>query len=108
MNKNFEAICEDLGWSINESRDGVELSQFSPAGEDFLMVINCNPDNDEEFLREIKGYYEDFDPEEHATMWVEAKREGVRGVPSLRILIDDADRINDMIRELVVALDSVD
>ena len=43
-----------------------------------------------EFYREFKNYCYNFDPDEHAEMWI--KFRGKNGVPgSIRALIDDAD-----------------
>ena len=52
---------------------------------------------------QVREYAYDFDPEEHAEMWVESR--GKRGVPdSIRTLIDDADAIKEMAFELADAL----
>ena len=46
----------------------------------------------------------DFDPDEHIEMWIEARKNGVRGVPSTRELLHDAEDIDKMLQELASAL----
>ena len=113
-NKALEELlttAEGLDWSYtiwNESegtfgseRNYVELEKYSPEGEDFSMIIDFETENPvDSFLKDLKDYYEDFDPDEHAEMWIEA-RGRVSGVPnSIRTLIDDAEAIKEMIYEL--------
>lgn len=51
-------------------------------------------------------FREDDDPyeEEHIEMWVEARRHGTSGVPSIRELVKDAEAIDAMLKELAEAL----
>ena len=58
----FEEKWEELGWSVSyDDNDTVELSQGSPAGEDFYFTVpKLN------FCDEVFDYANDFDPEEHA------------------------------------------
>lgn len=99
MNKRtFIDICEEYGWRVNETEYEFELQQFSPAGEDFLFCVpKVNP------VTEVWDYYISFDPEEHASMWCEA-RKTVKGVPGLRVLVEDADKIDRMLEKLAVRL----
>lgn len=104
LSENLIAACESLGWTVREYDDGsAELSQYSPAGEDFSLCVET-----ENFAEEIRSYYEDFDPEEHAEMWIEAKRNGVGGIPSIRRLIEDADAIDSMLEDLAIAVTQAD
>lgn len=95
MTRKQQAICERLGWNVQLEQDDIILQQFSPAGEDFFFYADK-----ERFAQSINDYAEDFDPNEHATMWVE-NMHTVRGVPqSIRVLIDDADAIKQMLTDL--------
>lgn len=80
----FEEKWEELGWSVSyDDNDTVELSQGSPAGEDFYFTVpKLN------FCDEVFDYANDFDPEEHAK-----ENLGMSGAPGLRELLDDADAI---------------
>ena len=52
-------------------------------------------------------YYESFDVDDHIDMWVEARRNGVSGIPSTRRLAIDAEAIDEMLKELAYALAEV-
>ena len=98
--KKFREVCENLDWRVIECEDGtVELETFSPAGEDVVVSVPMK-----NFPEEIQAYYNDFDPEEHAEMWIEAKQNGVGGVPSIRRLMEDADAIDSMLEDLAIAV----
>lgn len=54
--------------------------------------------------RMSKKYAADFDPDEHIEMWVMARHNGAKGVPSIRELVHDAEDIDKMLQELAAAL----
>ena len=93
------------GWHRNE-RNYVELEKYSPAGEDFGMIIDFDMDNPvDSFLDNLKEYSEDFDVDEHVEMWLPSRGKG--GCPgSISELVQDAEAIRDMIVELLEVLDS--
>jgi len=109
MGKTFKSIisrAEKLGWCVTDSRkagfldEGVtelEFSKYSPAGEDFSFAVEG--DSPDSIIEEIRSYSADFDTEEHIEMWVKARHNG-RGVPSIKELVEDADAIENMLREL--------
>lgn len=100
LDKKLVDVCENLDWSVDEGEDGwVDLRQYSPAGEDFGFSVKTD-----DFVKEVCRYTADFDIDEHVEMWIEAKRNGVGGVPSVRELVADAGAIRDMLEKLMDAL----
>lgn len=100
MNDIYRDICEKLDWRVTSDGDGnIELEKYSPAGEDFIITFG-----EENFVDNVKAYAASFDQEEHIEMWVEAKRNKVANVPSIKELVEDAQAIDDMLRELACAL----
>lgn len=96
----IKKIAERLGWRVDEYSDGtVEFSQYSPAEEDFSFTVNA-----EEAAKEIYEYYNGFDVDEHVEMWIEAREHGAHGVPSTRRLVEDAEDISKMLKELADAV----
>ena len=89
--------CERLGWTVTDEGDGFYISQYSPAGEDFGFSIGKKNPKDE-----IMDYYQDFDVDEHVTMWINAKASGMSGVPTIKELVHDAEKIESMLEELAV------
>ena len=103
MNERYREICEGLDWKVTAYEDGtVELKKYSPAGEDFSFTADADG-----FVENVKEYAAGFDVEEHIEMWIMAKRSGTQGVPSARELVQDAEDIGKMLRELETALNAV-
>lgn len=102
LEQKYIYILEENDWIVSSYTDDgrVELKKYSPAGEDFSMCVEV-----ENFLESVREYANDFDPDEHAEMWINA-RGRVNGVPnSIRELIDDAEEIKKMIYELAAVLE---
>ena len=99
--------ADELEWHVTKCDDGsYEFEKYSPAGEDFFFSVSA--DGPEELCREVRRYANEFDTEEHITMWVEAKQSGRSGIPSIRRLVEDADDIDEMLSELADALEDVE
>lgn len=81
MTKNIKKILENNGFDVNVIDGGYEVSQYTPAEEDWILTFNK--------LEDIVDYAENFDPEEEFTMWIKAKQNGVRGIPSVPELWKD-------------------
>ena len=100
FNDSFRAVCEKHDWTIDEiDTESVELRKHSPAGEDFSFTADV-----ENFVDSVKAYAAHFDIDEHIEMWIEARKNGVNGVPSTRELVKDAEDIDEMLQELATAL----
>lgn len=97
-------IEEETDWRIvgrDKSAKGLvvwELENFSPAGED--LVISVGGMTPEGMIKDIIEYANNFDPDENIEMWIEARHNGVGGIPSIRVLVEDADAIERMLEEL--------
>ncbi len=110
--------AEELGWSYqvgsepagtkggwyHEERNYVELRKPSPDGEDFSMVITFEKENPKEtFLANLNEFWDDFNPDEHAEMWISQRGKG--GCPkSLLDLLTDAEEIKSSVFDLWTAL----
>lgn len=95
--------AEELGWTVREDSDGsVEFAQYSPAGEDFSFTVDAANVADG-----VANYYEDFDPEDHVAMWLNARQSGVAGIPSVYELVHDADEIESMLEDLAIRIKEV-
>lgn len=106
--------AEELDWSYTvyeepgqNNRMYVEMEKYSPAGEDFIMTIEFKEeDQSESFLKDLSDYAENFDIDEHVEMWMPSRGKG--GCPSTaRELVEDAEAIAEMIKELYEELDNV-
>lgn len=97
MTDKLKKCISNLDWEIYEDENGIYLSKYSPAGEDFGFSVDG--ENDETIINNILQYTNDFDADDHAEMHIQNRGRG--GTPSsIRMLIDDADAIEDMLKEL--------
>jgi hypothetical protein len=100
LKDKYREVLENRDWSITgESAEDVELEWYSPAGEDFTFCVEA-----ENFPDAVAEYATDFDVDEHIEMWVIARQHGVNGVPSVRELVCDAEKISAELQELAAAL----
>ena len=82
---------------------GAGLAEMTHAGMPVPQGFTITGNDEARVAEQVREYAYDFDPDEHAEMWVESR--GKRGVPdSIRTLIDDADAIKEMAFELADAL----
>lgn len=104
LRNEYKDILEEMNWYVcGYAEDGtVELEKYSPAGEDFIVCVEV-----ENFPEAVTDYYENFDIDEHIEMWVEARRNGAYGVPSVRELVRDAEAIDEMLEQLAEALEEI-
>lgn len=106
--------AEALGWyyTVDEEPSQnsimyVEMEKYSPAGEDFIMIIDSDVENQAEtFLKNLWDYADNFDVDDHVEMWIPKRGKG--GCPATaRELVEDAEAIVEMIKELYRGMDSV-
>ena len=102
LSQNYIDILEENDWKFCSyaGDERIELEKYSPLEEDFIMYVDIV-----NFPDSVREYASDFDPDEHASMWINA-RGTVNGVPeSVKDLIEDAYAIKQMICELADALE---
>lgn len=100
MTEKAREICENCGWTVRENNGSdVELSKYSPAGEDFSFTVGI----DDDLADAIQNEYYDYDVDEHVMLWINNR--GHNGVPgTIRELLEDAEAIEKMIEDLYTAL----
>lgn len=103
--------AEEMDWSYTvyaessqNNRTYVDLEKYSPAGEDFGMTIDFDAeDQAESFLKDLSDYADNFDVDKHVGMWMPSR--GKNECPStVRELVEDAEAIAEMIKELFEVL----
>ena len=112
--KKIIDTAEELGWSVDFDTEEyprgkrekmATFSQVSPAGEDFSFYVFY--ENLPGIAREVYSYWQDFDVDEHVRMWLDAKANGVVGVPDAVTLVDDAREIETMLENLLMDLSNL-
>ena len=101
MTRAERKVCERKGWIVREEGSIVELEQTSPAGEDFVFDVSKN-----NFAHDVYDFAFAFDPDEHASDWIIAKRNSPNrsDIPRASVLVEDAFNIAEMLDELAYAL----
>lgn len=116
--ETITTIAEQLDWTV-EFEEGcassainalnecyAEFRQYSPAGEDFSFYVGA--DTFDGIVRQVDSHANDFDVEEHVKLWLDAKYNGVGGVPGIVELVKDAEAIKQMLLDLAEALKDPD
>jgi len=101
IEEQYLEVLENHGWAVSSYTDDgrVELEKYSPAGEDFSICVGV-----ESLPADVREYAAGFDIDGHIEMWIEARKNGVSGVPSTRELVHDAEDIDKMLQEIAAAL----
>lgn len=77
---NTMKVIESEGWSIKQEKENeYRVGKFSPAGQDFSIVMRGNPDA--EFDESIYAAYEAFAPSIEAYAWFDENGHGKNVAP---------------------------
>ena len=101
MNKEFKKAIEDLGWVVQS--DTCITTDTDVCGRE--ICIECNEPS--ELKETIRSYYENFDVDEEAEVYIEAKQNGLKGVPSIRTLVNDLENEEEKYTELWEAVEDL-
>lgn len=105
LSEAYVKVIKEQGWSVvGCDEQEIELETWSPAGENLCICVSTAA-----FPQSVTEYYEDFDPDTHVEELIVARRNGFQDVPkSIRDLVDDAEAIDEMLRDLAYALTNVE
>lgn len=99
--KKFIQIAERLGWSVTKDRYDIELQFYTDYGQDFNFSVNRN----EDYVKQVFDYYNSFDPDEEALLWVDDSGHGKNGAPyRLKDIITDMEEVENELEKLYDAL----
>lgn len=114
MRETLDAIVEVAevnGWTVDaeeQSTGNIELtfSQYSPAGQDFSFYITLDKDdNIHDCAHAVYEYYEAYEPEAEAMLWLDSDGHGKNGAPyHMRDLLEDMEACETMLEDLSIAL----
>ena len=106
--EKIKRIAESLEWSVYINKMNkeyeFEFSVFTPAGQDFNMVIVCD-DSVESFIGKLYDYYDSFDADYEASFWIGDDGHGTKGAPyHIKDIVDDMEQAERMIYELYIRI----
>ena len=84
IQQKITEIAEILGWSVDfsESQNGktdVNFAKYTSYGQDFNFSVELEDDDMEAFIDNIHEYYENFDVDEEAYIWIGSDGHGKNG-----------------------------
>ncbi len=111
-------IAEENGWSVNVEEmktmngepltDGsvdLTFSQYTDAGQDFSFTAEMKEGDIYDLIQNISDYYDGYDPDEEAILWVGPDGHGKNGAPHrISDIVKDMEQCESMIKELLDTL----
>jgi len=109
MEKNLNTmveVAEILDWNVQINGDEFTFERFSPAGQDFDMIITAK--SLEEAIEKIQGSCDNFDCSEEAYLWLDNTGHGKNGAPyDMKDLYEDMEACLKMMEELRDTLEEI-
>ena len=97
---------EANGWEVRADRQGhntiFEFCKFMPAGQDFFFSASMWKDCIESLADEIEAYYEGFDPDYEASLWIGTDGYVHNGAPyHIKDIVADMEEAEEMVYGLL-------
>lgn len=97
------------GWEVCADRQGnntiFEFYKFTTAGQDFYFTASMWEDSIASLADEIEDYYEGFDPDYEASLWIGPDGYGLRGAPyHIKDIVADMEEAEKMVYGLLEAV----
>ena len=107
--------AENKGWHVyvydHPMKDKVmfEFSKFTPAGQDFSFSATMQDSSLYNLIREVKNYYECFDPDEETYLWLDDSGHGRNGAPyRMKDVLADMEAAERMVADFLIALQNLE
>lgn len=85
-----------------------EFSKFTPAGQDFNFTAEMTGDDPDTLVKSIEEYYEAFDPDYEAYLWIGEDGHGKNNAPyHIKDIVDDMKAAEEMVSRLSDILNEV-
>lgn len=108
--EQITSVATGLGWHVDTDTSApniveFEFSQYTPAGQDFNFCVEMKDDDPDSLLDDIEQYYEAFDPDYEASLWIGDDGHGEKGAPyHIKDIVSDMESAEEMIDTLHQAL----
>ena len=111
--EQITTVASSLGWQVTSDTSvpnvvNFEFSQYTPAGQDFYFCAEMKDNAPDTLLKEIEQYYEDYDPDYEAYLWIGTDGHGKNGAPyHIKDIVSDMEAVDEMINTLYETLKNV-
>lgn len=108
--EQITTVATGLGWQVDTDTPTprivvFEFSQYTPAGQDFNFSVDMKGDDPDSLLTEIERYYEAYDPDYEASLWIGTDGHGKNGAPyHIKDIVSDMEAAEAMINTLYETL----
>ena len=109
IQQKITEIAEILGWSVDfsEPQNGktdVNFAKYTSYGQDFNFSVELEGGDMEAFIDNIHEYYENFDVDEEAYIWIGSDGHGKNGAPyHIADIVKDMEEAEVMMADLYEA-----
>lgn len=109
IQQKITEIAEILGWSVDSSelqngKTDVNFAKYTSYGQDFNFSVELEDDDMEAFIDNIHEYYENFDVDEEAYIWIGSDGHGKNGAPyHIADIVKDMEEAEVMMADLYEA-----
>lgn len=109
IQQKITEIAEILGWSVDFSepqngKSDVNFAKYTSYGQDFNFSVELEDDDMEAFIDNIHEYYENFDVDEEAYIWIGSDGHGKNGAPyHIADIVKDMEEAETMMADLYEA-----
>ena len=106
IQQKITEIAKILGWSVDfsEPQNGktdVNFAKYTSYGQDFNFSVELEDDDMEAFIDNIHEYYENFDVDEEAYIWIGSDGHGKNGAPyHIADIVKDMEEAEVMMADL--------
>lgn len=105
-------IAQSKGWSVNmRDKDKFdihfEFQRYTKYGQDFSFNATMSDEEIDALVADIKQYFEGFDPDYEASLWIGDDGHGKCGAPyHIKDIVTDMEDAEEEIYELLNALET--
>lgn len=109
--KEVIQCAEANGWHVDAEKHQdkniviFEFSQFTPAGQDFFFSATMQGRSLESLVSDMEEYYEGFDADSEAYLWLDGNGHGKNGAPyRMKDVLADMEAAEGMVCKLLEAV----
>ena len=107
--------AEANGWHVHTERYRdtalwlFEFSQYTEAGQDFNFSAEMRYADPDTLIKSVREYYENYDPDEEAYLWIGDDGHGKNGAPyRISDIVADMEDAESMVGTLLEAFEGLD
>lgn len=104
-------IAQGKGWSVNvdgKNRSNIQFGfqRYTNSGQDFNFNAQMQHEDIDTLIYDIEQYFEGFDPDYEAYLWIGSDGHGKNGAPyHIKDIVSDMEEAEMQIHDLLKALE---